>query len=543
MEEGPSKEIPAVEVDTDKEEGSIAELETGNAPVIKQDEFDKDEQQSKSWTRKKYLTLLAILAAVAVVVVPIAVALSIKVKNVSSEEGVDEDIDETGTYANTTMTEIAAPFNTSLKYFNKEILQGYETSDELSVDLEQAAWFLLNQIVDRNTGENYHQPPWNERDSDIADTGMPIDGVFDEGMSEAAPGVGAVPDDVSDFGTNNQEEFVEEGDVIVSDGDHVYAAYGDYIAIWEPRNGTLVKKVKMPPIEDTRRLSMMIEPGYWQPTPTIHTLLLEGDTLLVIVGGYGYMMQEKMGLDHDPILSDFMGTQLRLYNTSNVASGTLKLIGVTNVHGTFTGVRAFGGNAHVMTTSYVNTYNELAAPFQRWDWPSNMTDEEYIEEVYRTAKDKAIPSFIDKLVKELKMGGEMPRLARVCLWQKEGSGTNLEQMAFSEGVINTLAQIHSLDMTGGSKNLKVSSSGSFLPSYWARFYGSTEALIIAGQGWDFNPRTRRSIESTYLIGFGVDGASSTPNSIGSVDGYVSFLWTLRVILHSLLTLSLVTVIE
>jgi len=63
-------------------------------------------------------------------------------------------------------------------------------------------------------------------------------------------------------------------------------------------------------------------------------------------------------------------------------------------------------------------------------------------------------------------------------------------------------------------------SGVFLPSYWSEVYAATDTLVVAGQGWDYNPTTRESKQSTYLVAMALQGATSTPHSIGVLDGYV-----------------------
>jgi hypothetical protein len=83
-------------------------------------------------------------------------------------------------------------------------------------------------------------------------------------------------------------------------------------------------------------------------------------------------------------------------------------------------------------------------------------------------------------------------------------------------------------MTSTSDNLELSLTGSFIPDYWARFYGAANSLIIAGQGSRFlkdettsdGGRIQSSIDTTYFLSFSVDGTTVTPHSVGKVDGYL-----------------------
>jgi len=131
------------------------------------------------------------------------------------------------------------PFDTTLNLFRPDITRGYESVEELEFDLEQAAWFLLNQVVERNTGANWNgwggggggfyspgiprpMPARDFVDSDV----VSID-VEEEARLPSAPdtafsdgSTAGVDKGLNDFGTNNQEDDVEEGDVVVSDGNY-----------------------------------------------------------------------------------------------------------------------------------------------------------------------------------------------------------------------------------------------------------------------------------------------------------------------------------
>jgi len=310
----------------------------------------------------------------------------------------------------------------------------------------------------------------------------------------------------------------------------VYAAYGDYLVIWDARVGTLVAKIKMPDPKtllspdgnstDKKSESEYYNYDYYYQKPQIKSLVLEGGRLLVIMDGYG-MVARTLSRVVDPIVSDYMSTHVRIYDVAALVSGSDDVVGTADLHGRFSEVRAIGSAAHVMTVSDVHADSYLVQPFQRWNYPWLTTDEEYIQYVNETAKEHAIPFFIDKLIQELVPDGKtLPNLARICLWQDEDSGTSLEQVAFSDGILNSLAQVNSIDIKSDDSSIDVSSAGAFLPSSWARFYGATDALVIAGQGWKYVPQSGTSIQATYFLGFSVDGASSAPHSVGKVDGYL-----------------------
>lgn len=261
----------------------------------------------------------------------------------------------------------------------------------------------------------------------------------------------------------------------------VYAAYGDYVVIWNARKGEMVAKVKMPDPKDmlqedgqTDSSSEEKRSDYYYPyysKPRIKNMVLEDDRLLVVLEGYGEVMRQKLGIIM-PIFQDYSMTHLRLYDTADLANGLDKVIGTADINGRFGEVRAVNGNAHVMTISDVNAYNSLERPFNRQNFPWWTTDEQYIKHVYQTAKDHAIPYFIDKLIGELVPDGKtVPNLARISLWQTEKSGTDLEGMTYSDGVLSSIAQVHSFDMGSNSETLDIKSAGAFLVSIlWALLY-------------------------------------------------------------------------
>jgi hypothetical protein len=116
--------------------------------------------------------------------------------------------------------------------FNEGIVgQPYADPALLQQDLENAGRFFLNNVVNRNTNvkgfENVGFGGQNPNSGGIPEIGITsYDGyaAYDtisasSPVAEASAQGPAVGNTVNDFGTNNQEQDVEEGDVIVSDGE------------------------------------------------------------------------------------------------------------------------------------------------------------------------------------------------------------------------------------------------------------------------------------------------------------------------------------
>lgn len=419
-----------------------------------------------------------------------------------------------------------SPFNVTLSLFTADIARGYQDPVEIEDDLENVARFLLNSVLSSNTGgdekssENFRQPVF-------ADEGMAEDTSF---MGDG----GGLGDDFSDYGSNNQEEDVEEGDLIVSDGKRVFAAYGDNILVWDANTGDELAKIEMPPITedegerkgngqkgrpvDTSTFSM-IASDIFMEKPRIRHLLLQGDRLLVVVDGYGRSLRSAAGYE-SPILYDLLSTHVRLYKIVDEQNGDdlLKLVSKDDLNGYFSAVRAIDGNAHLVTSSGIDTYTNLVGPCQYYNF-DGMNQEDYIEEVKRLAEEEAIPKFVSRLMKEISHGG-MPNLFRISLMQSEVSGSQLEEVVFSDGAINSFVQVHSFNMTSDSTKIEFVKSGAFFPSYGVQVYGAEDTLILSGEGWEFDVELGFSTQSTHLLGVSLNGASSAPSSIGKVAGYI-----------------------
>lgn len=88
------------------------------------------------------------------------------------------------------------PFPSNLSFLNENTAKGFSSVEELKYDLEQGAWHYLNEVVE----ENLNAPKCDAR-------------IRTQAQPKANAG-GA-----TDYGTNNQEEGIEEGDLAVSDGE------------------------------------------------------------------------------------------------------------------------------------------------------------------------------------------------------------------------------------------------------------------------------------------------------------------------------------
>ena len=271
--------------------------------------------------------------------------------------------------------------------------------------------------------------------------------------------------------------------------------------------------------------------AYMPSKPNIESLLLNGDRLVVISSGYGNQLTAD--LDYIPTIYEALATNIRIYDISKLdTTGEVTLVKETNVNGRFSSARAIGANVHVATFSGLNTYPYLISPLSRYQPDlQDLTEEQYVVAAKKLAEEELIPAFVEALVRDLSTNGDLlSNLARVSMWESElptVSG-DLESSIFSNGIINSLAQVTSFDMSQpsaelsaeSSKDLSVSLSGAFMPTGWGETYATKDMLMLAGQGWNWDATLGGSTQTTYLLGFKLTGPVASPAAVGMLPGYL-----------------------
>jgi hypothetical protein len=119
-------------------------------------------------------------------------------------------------------------YNTSkLPLYSEAILKGYDTLESFEEDLTLAAQHLVNNVVGRASGDTrYAGGGWGSRGSgprifegDVAsaeDASSPEAGAPSANRAASSDTQDDFGEDVDDYGTNNQEDGIEEGDIIVA---------------------------------------------------------------------------------------------------------------------------------------------------------------------------------------------------------------------------------------------------------------------------------------------------------------------------------------
>jgi hypothetical protein len=499
----------------------------------------------------------------------------------SSKEPLDDDY----SYLDTSNTELppltrqGLPVN--LSSYSNEMMDGYDQCSDLTADLEEAVYYLANVHIDQNARNRYSQGYYNYW-VPRGGRGRPMMMVDAEGpmMAESA-GAGdsstkqdSAPVTESSYGTNNQEEGVEEGDVVTSNGSHVFAAYGNRIVVWDAESGEEVSRTTLPETDandvplcaDNKKTESTCYTNYeWQSLSIVSLLMHqteEGDERLVVVASSPYHLKQHT---KGTILSNYHGTRIYLYDSTNPMA-ELQLLSQEDQSGSFQAARSIGPNAHVISSSYISDWNHLASHLSVWDERYlDMEEEEYKNEAYKVALEYA-PVFADTLFSELmgeSMAVDCSHISKVVLMVKERARDleaqeaplsevvvdgpdavtpDIEEVdpatkepvvvadsimpplpSFSQkNVLSSYVQVTSFKMNDASPSARLytSNSGMFVPlaSYLTKnVYASAEKLVIAGEGYE-EDEEGEWIESTLLFTYDLEEASSTPGSIGVVPG-------------------------
>ena len=154
--------------------------------------------------------------------------------------------DDNGTVSSKNYLESnSGPFDVKIPLFSPKITKGYSSNQELEEDLKDLAKFILNGPISTNRDAGKY--------SSGSDTGMsaPVtapaapnaESTLD-GASTAESSAQTTLDTVDAFNTNTQELSVNRADFFVkSDGNFLFAAYGDFLVVWTINGQGIISKI------------------------------------------------------------------------------------------------------------------------------------------------------------------------------------------------------------------------------------------------------------------------------------------------------------
>ena len=293
---------------------------------------------------------------------------------------------------------------------------------------------------------------------------------------------------------------VDEADVTKSDGEYVYAAYGDLIYVWNATDGTQGVSITQMPFEKIKNenckpvirpvepevieiedsspterhrkdLSIMApwDPCY-QPKPRILSLLLHKDRLSAIVSEetYNYyspfnnVVEDGEEEKKDPIINDYQKLTIRVYDVSDVAldGSGLPLLAEKEIKGNYNSARSINSKGIVMATSNVNMYNFADGNLYR-SRPQycGLNSTEY----QRIAAQEALnhtQEFVDQLLDELQLqlDGTCSSIFKVAAMQ---SGNSTKDASYDGDMLSSFVQILSFDMMDVENEIATDVAGGF----------------------------------------------------------------------------------
>ena len=431
------------------------------------------------------------------------------------------------------------PFDVKLPLFSSKITEGYSNDEDLKQDLNQAAGFLLNDAILTNRDAGIYVGG-NATSNEGGDPMAPGAGEKDSMMSGGGAESAAFSD-VNSFETNNQEFTIDRADFVKSDGNLVFAAYSDYLVVWSANGPEILTKIKMPALNVTGYYPGPIEPRpmdgveanatdgssgadvasdmiasdkmiWWNPKPRIEALLIHENRLTVVISGYGMENAQKLG--YVPILYEYLGTRIQVYDINN---GALSLVSQTDINGGFRNAYAVDQNVYIVTQSGLNTWEHLVAPLERWQPQfSGLDDAAYVQKATALVDEGLVDAFIERLLSELRVNGDID-LARLSVFTDSISQENLDQSLYTSSIANAVTQVFSFDM---SQTITPQITGTFHPGSWAQVYAMGSMIVVADQSWSWVEADGQAAQKTYLVCFRLNGPSSSHAMVGSVDGYI-----------------------
>lgn len=401
--------------------------------------------------------------------------------------------------------ELAPTFSVSLATVSPKTLQtNYASCSELRADLLQASGFLANSVIDANAQWYFHRKGVNFNDQ--AKDGNDLD--VAETLAHDPDSSSSLPDESNEvtitensFGTNNQVDGVEEADIVQSDGEKVYAAYGlEIVVLRAADNVTALERIQVPEVAEC----------YSQ---RISSLLLVSQKLIVTTSGYC-----DSGLPYGQVVAASNNTRVFIYNTGTAIN--LELTKQSVLQGDYISARAIGDeNVHIVTSSWLNTryaFTQYLDPYNEnvYDQSTLKDETEFRTQAHFQAAEQQ-ETFVDQFIFQL---GDCTTLQQVALWQSSNS-TILD---FSS-IMQSLSSVYSFSVQEEMLENSIHQASMILPTSNWQVYASQDRLIVASEGWFVDAGgddDAIALQQTYLVTYQLHGPVASAVSLGTVPGYV-----------------------
>ncbi|CAB9521651.1 beta propeller domain protein [Seminavis robusta] len=527
---------------TNEEETTMenVSLEGTNYDVEKAaDESGKGDPQAGSdkngGTKKRNILLGAVIAFLLMVTIVVAVAVTqtrkgkqvdcdlpdIPASQLQSQSlSASNETAKTGTTgAKTDAPALENPFgDAKLQPFSEGIVDGYASKAEFEADLTDVLKYIAGNVILWNVqnSNQYHYNGINHVEG-LNDTTTAAAVAAGTAAAVASAGTDKqVRASNSQKGgtTNNQEKTADEADIVKSDGEFIYAAYGNYLLVMT-RGGELIQQVATPKGEPD-------EYG-WTQKEFIRAVLLTEEHVVIVT-------DVSVDWDSQKGLQNQGATRVIVYTKPTSTNAAMLKVASKIVNGLYEdGLWMQESNSiQILSSSSVAIYDFTDALDVRYfPW---MSQADYIQAASGLAETHLIPRFVQAISQGLSVDDQIPSMLRLNAWKPEGFvepwhfadyfGSFDESLAFYKQI--TTINANDFLSVEGNEDLQVSTAGAFVPSSSAKLYGTDNALVLSLENSEWNEATQRSQESLFLLNLNiVEGGNqvgATFQSIALLEG-------------------------
>ncbi|CAB9507633.1 beta propeller domain protein [Seminavis robusta] len=424
----------------------------------------------------------------------------------------------------------------------KEILQPYNTKEEFQADLTLAAENTVNRVIRHNLmrhAHNHHQLDQQPSEQAAVDAAM--------GVASAAAKQASAAKIKKTSLTNNQEHDADEADLLKNDETYVYAAFGDYLVVWDRRQGTIIAQEKMP---DPKTADKNAEEGiddnnadhddwyFFFPGGGsflyIESIQLTESHVLVAVGGMDNYNDYNLGYGEK-------GTHLRVYTKPTSTNPALTLVATKDIHGYFSEARYLEqtNSVHICTGGDFNTYSLLVEPFDLYHFQF-MNKTQYYHAASRKAREELIPKFVQEVSNFFleANNGQFPRTMKINSWATTagddpaaGAPEDVDlSMPIDYGVMDdayrAFLQVTSIKvdalptapLTDTTTDLLSTSAATVIgPSANSKLYATQDSLVLNIDQYHWNSPDEQSTETLHLIHMKVNANDATTTFYGAAS--------------------------
>jgi len=428
-----------------------------------------------------------------------------------------------GHYTNVGETIVDSPFEIEDLFSSLNATEPYVSIEDLRKDIEVLAKTFANTII-LEEANKYQRNKFDFRTS-FPETSPPTSEFTEETTSflETPPVVDIAAsvatartrsfEKVDDFDTYQREAGVVSEDHVKSDGEHVFFGTGNSIKVWDIE-GKLFETTTIKSVytrTDEWDLAHDRDRHNMNDVSIVALHMNKEESKLTVISLDFYSANTAVG----PIIEHTSATQVTIFS---IDGGSLTEISHTYIDGIHVNSHAVGNNVHVVTRTLLSTsafidehlYRKNFDDANRTQNTPSMTNEEYVAVATRRAEE-VMPEFVDKVIDLVTEGDEI-NLSRVVGFRN------------SVNDYRSVTQVSSFDISNVSDvddiELHASKSLSFQAGSEEYYFATDEWIWISHLKYGWGPSKMEYFEDTLLLGFRLDGASSTFAAVGSVPGHL-----------------------